>query len=55
MHHHFLATVGSNLLDVEHAALRGQLHAVQRRTGMHPELAALIPWVLDGTGHKDLP
>ena len=67
-HYHFLAVVGRKLLDVEYAALRGQLRrskvrsglrellrAVRGRAGVRADLAALILWVLEGTGHKDLP
>ena len=67
-HYHFLGAVGRKLLDVEYAALRGQLRsskvrsglrellrAVRGRAGVRADLAALILWVLEGTGHKDLP
>ena len=67
-HYHFLAAVGRKLLDVEYAALRGELRsskvrsglrellrAVRGRAGVRADLAALILWVLEGTGHKDLP
>ena len=67
-HYHFLAAVVRKLLDVEYAALRGELRsskvrsglrellrAVRGRAGVRADLAALILWVLEGTGHKDLP
>ena len=67
-HFHFLQAVGRQLLDVEYAALRRELRAskvrsglrerlraVRGRAGVRPDLAALILWVLEGPGHKDLP
>ena len=67
-HYHFLAAVGKQLLDVEYAALCGQLRSSKVRSGLREllramrgrarvraDLAALILWVLEGSGHKDLP
>ena len=67
-HYHFLAAVGKKLLDIEYAALRSQLRRCKVRSGLREllralrgqqrlreDLPALILWVLEGTGHKDMP
>ena len=67
-HYHFLAAVGKQLLDVEYAALRSQLRRSKVRSGLREllrslrgrarvraDLAALILWVLEGSGHKHPP
>ena len=67
-HYHFLAAVGKQLLDVEYAALRSQLRRSKVRRGLREllralrgrararaDLAALILWVLEGSGHKHPP
>ena len=67
-HYHFLAAVGKQLPDVEYAALRGQPRSSKVRSGLRellrirrgrarvrPDLAALILWALEGSGHKHLP
>ena len=64
-HYHFLAAAGKQLLDVEYAALRSQLRRSKVRSGLREllralrgrarvraDLAALILWVLEGSGHK---
>ena len=67
-HYHFLAAVGKQLLDVEYAARRSRLRRSKVRSGLREllralrgrarvraALAALILWVLEGTGHKHPP
>ena len=67
-HYHFLAAAGRKLLDVEYAALRGQLRSSKVRSGLREllrtsrgrarlreDLPALLLWVLEGEGRKDLP
>ena len=49
-HYHFLAAVGQQLLDIEYAALRSELRRSKVRSG----LPALLLWVLEGEGRKDL-
>ena len=67
-HYHFLAAAGRKLLDVEYAALRSQLRSSKVRSGLRDllrasrgrarlraDLPALLLWVLEGEGRKDLP
>ena len=67
-HYHFLAAVGRKLLDIEYAALRSQLRCSKVRSGLRQllrairaqsrlrqDLPALILWVLEGEGRKDMP
>ena len=67
-HYHFLAAVGKQLLDVQYAVLRSQLRRdkvcsglrellreLRGRARVRADLAALILWVLEGSGHKHPP
>ena len=66
--YHFLAAVGHQLLDGDYALLRSRirrsklrarlrelLRAARSAEGLRPDLPALLLWLLEGEGRKDLP